>query len=399
MIIEGQGRRLRAVAALAALAIVVVSCSSAPAASGGAAPSAASSASSVAAATKAPMDTELNFYSGGDTNVQDLHQKQIIPGYEKATGVKVTFTFLEHGTGEQGIYDRLNAEKQANKATWDIDLWEAGTARYTQPEDLFMDLTAKDIPNLAYVPKATLDFVKNKAVPYRGSSVVLAYNSAKVTDPPKTLDDILAWIKANPGQFAYNEPSTGGSGDAFVIAMLYKFSDYNKYIGTPFSAANEKDWDAAFSALKALAPSLYQKGVYPKGNAGSLDLLNRGEISMAPVWSDQAIQWLSDGRLPKTIKVVQVSPGFTGGGAYIGIPKNAAHKQAAFAYLNYLLDPAQQALIVTGPMAGFPGIDWSKLPADARNRFAGADKDFRLWPGGTYGSDMQKLWHDKVAAN
>jgi len=181
--------------------------------------------------------------------------------------------------------------------------------------------------------------------------------------------------------------------------MLYKHSDYNKYLGKPFSAANEKDWDKAFAELKALAPSLYQKGVYPKGNAGTLDLLNRGEIWMAPVWSDQATQWLADGRLPKDIKVIQVNPAFNGGAAYIGVTKNAANKAAAFAYLNFLLDPKQQAAIVTGSMAGYPGVDWSQLPADARSRFSGIDKEFRLWPGGTYGSDMQKLWHEKVLAN
>jgi len=381
-------RRLRVLSFLAAFAVLSVSCgggTAAPAATGG-----------TAASLKG---TNLNFYSGGDTNVQDLHQKQVIPGFEAATGVKVTFTFLEHGTGEQGIYDRLKAQKETNKATWDIDLWEADTARYTQPEDLFQEVTAKDIPNLAHVPKPTLDFVNNRAVPYRGSSVVLAYNSAKVTSPPKTYDDILAWAKANPGKFAYNEPSTGGSGDAFVISMLYKHSDYNKYLGKPFSAANEKDWDAAFAELKALAPSLYQKGVYPKGNAGTLDLLNRGEIWMAPVWSDQATQWLADGRLPKDIKLTQVNPAFNGGGAYIGVTKNAANKAAAFAYLNFLLDPKQQAAIVTGKMAGYPGVDWSQLPSDARSRFSGIDKEFRLWPGGTYGSDMQKLWHEKVLAN
>lgn len=384
-------RRLRAFGILAALAILIVSCggggTSAPASTGG---------GTAAASLKG---TNLNFYSGGDTNVQDLHQKQVIPGFESSTGAKVTFTFLEHGTGEQGIYDRLKAQKETNKATWDIDLWEAGTARYTQPEDLFQELTEKDIPNLKYVPKATLEFVKNKAVPYRGSSVVLAYNSTKVKDAPKTYDDILAWAKANPGKFAYNEPSTGGSGDAFVIAMLYKHSDYNKYVGKPFSAENEKDWDKAFAELKALAPSLYQKGVYPKGNAGTLDLLNRGEIWMGTVWSDQATQWLADGRLPKDIKLTQVNPAFNGGGAYIGVTKNAANKAAAFAYLNFLLEPKQQAAIVTGGMAGYPGVDWAQLPADARNRFSGIDKEFRLWPGGTYGADMQKLWHEKVLAN
>src|SRR5439155_1539863 len=178
---------------------------------------------------------------------------------------------------------------------------------------------------------------------------------------------------------AYNEPSTGGSGDAFVIAMLYKYSDYNKYVSQPFSASNEKDWDAAFAALKGLAPSLYGKGTYPKGNAGTLDLLNRGEIWMGTVWSDQSTQALQAGQLPKTVKITQINPAFNGGAAYIGITKNATHKQAAMKYLNFLLDPAQQSFIVTGAMSGYPGIDWQYMPSDARSRFSGADKEYRLW--------------------
>jgi len=378
---------LRSISPLAAVLLVAAACG------GGGTPSAGgSSAPSVA------EDKELVFYSGGDTNVQDLHQKQIIPAFEKATGIKVTFTFLEHGTGAQGIYDRIKAQKDAGKTQWDIDLWESDTGYYTRPDDLFLQVTDKDIANLGKVPKPTLDFVQNKAVPYRGSSVVLAYNSDKVTNPPQTYDQLLDWIKANPGKFAYNEPSTGGSGDAFVIAMLYKYSDYNKYVSQPFSASNEKYWDAAFAALKGLAPSLYGKGTYPKGNAGTLDLLNRGEIWMGTVWSDQSTQALQAGQLPKTVKITQINPAFNGGAAYIGITKKATHKQAAMKYLNFLLEPAQQSLIVTGAMSGYPGIDWQYMPSDARTRFSGADKEYRLWPGGTYGQDMQRLWHEKVAS-
>lgn len=340
----------------------------------------------------------INFYSQGDTNVQDLHTKQIVPAFEKATGAKVTFTFDQSGTGKQGIYDRLVAQKQTNKATWDIDLWETDNAYYTRPEDLFMAVTEKEVPNLKNVPQVVRDFVSNKAVPYRASSVVLAYNADQVKEPPKTFDELLQWVKANPGKFTYNEPTTGGSGDAFVISMIYKYSDYNKYIGKPFSAENEKDWDAAFRDLKELAPSLYQKGVNPKGNAGTIDLLNRGEIWMGPVWSDQVTTAIDEGRLPKAIKVTQIDPAFNGGAAYIGVTANAANKPTAFAYLNYLLEPEQQQLIVTGKMAGFPGVDWKVLPAEARNRFLGADKEYRLWPGGQYGTDMGRLWREKVAA-
>jgi len=290
------------------------------------------------------------------------------------------------------------AQKQTNKDNWDIDLMEADTGYFTRPDGIFSKITAQDVPNLSKVPPPVLQFVQGLAVPYRASSVVLAYNSAQVPNPPSTYDELLTWIKGNPGKFAYNEPTTGGSGDAFVIAMLYKHSDYNKYVSQPFNADNEKDWDAAFQELRDLGPSLYQKGVYPKGNAGTLDLLNRGEIAMGTVWSDQATQALAAGQLPKAIKLSQISPALTGGDTYMGVPDKAAHKQAAFAYINYLLEPAQQQKIVTGTMAGFPGVDWQYLPADARSRFAGADKEFRLWPGGTYGQDMGKLWHDKVAA-
>src|SRR5438270_9315019 len=323
---------LRSITPLAAVPLVAAACG------GGGTPSAGGSS-----APSAAEDKELVFYSGGDTNVQDLHQKQIIPAFEKATGIKVTFTFLEHGTGAQGIYDRIKAQSDAGKTQWDIDLWESDTGYYTRPDDLFLQVTDKDIANLGKVPKPTLDFVQNKAVPYRGSSVVLAYNSDKVTNPPQTYDQLLDWIKANPGKFAYNEPSTGGSGDAFVIAMLYKYSDYNKYVSQPFSASNEKDWDAAFAALKGLAPSLYGKGTYPKGNAGTLDLLNRGEIWMGTVWSDQSTQALSAGTLPKSVKITQITPAFNRGAAYTGITKHATHKQAAMEYLNFLLDPAHHS--------------------------------------------------------
>ena len=62
------------------------------AACGGGTPTGGSSPSAGSSATA--KDTELTFYSGGDTNVQDLHEKQVIPGFQSSSGVKVTDSLL-----------------------------------------------------------------------------------------------------------------------------------------------------------------------------------------------------------------------------------------------------------------------------------------------------------------
>ena len=88
---------------------------------------------------------------------------------------------------------------------------------------------------------------------------------------------------------------------------------------------------------------VYQ-GVYPNGNAAVLDLLGKGQIWVAPVWSDQSLTALKTGQLPASnIKLTQISnPSFTGGAAYLGVPKTAKHKADVYKFVNYVLSPAAQ---------------------------------------------------------
>ena len=43
--------------------------------------------------------------------------------------------------------------------------------------------------------------------------------------------------------------------------------------------------------------------VITPGNAGTLDMLNRGEIAMGPVWVDMFYTWQADGKLPPNMKL------------------------------------------------------------------------------------------------
>ena len=129
-----------------------------------------------------------------------------------------------------------------------------------------------------------------------------------------------------------------------------------------------------------------------------LQLLGRENIYMAPVWSDQGMSYLDQGLLPKDIKLVQVSPPFTGGDSAIAIPVHAEHQASGLMFLNWLLTSKAQTIVVN-KLAGYPGIDWKYMPKDVRDKFAGIAQNFSPLPNAKYQADAKRLWQEKVAGS
>lgn len=342
----------------------------------------------------------LTLYLSGDVNIKSMWDNVIIPGFQKDNpGYKVNVVFSEHGVNDTTTLQRLTAAAKADQNPG-ADIFEAGFVQGAASSGLLAPVTQQDVPNLSKVSEGSLKPVNNAAVPYRGSSVVLAYNSQAVPNPPKTLDDLLDWIKNNPGKFAYNSPNSGGSGYAFAQTVLDRnvpAEDLAK-MSAGYAPDLEKDWDQGWQTLHGLTQSMYQ-GTYPNGNNAVLDLLGRGQISMAPVWSDQALSGLKTKLLPDTTKIAQITnPSFTGSPVYLGVPKNAdkAHKQAAFKLESWLLDPAHQADVVK-TVNGFPGIELNQLPADAAQAFAGIDtSNLRRPYDAKMQNDLKQQWQTRV---
>lgn len=360
------------------------------AAGGSASPAASNSASS-----SAPV--EIQFYFTGSQNVKNLWD-QLTPMFEeKNPDVKVKLVYIPSGTGAQPTYDRILAAKQAGKGSGGIDLYEDGLPVVTQgqKDDLWDTLSTSSVPNLAKVDAKTMQDIANLAVPYRSSAVVLAYNSEKVTTPPRTLDEVFDWIKKNPERFAYNDPSTGGSGSSFVTTTLYK--DLPEEAIHSDDPAIMKDWDKGFATLKELGPSLYGKGIYPKKNQGTLDLLTSGEVDMIPAWSDMVLEQLDKGQLPATIKMQQITPGFNGGPTYLMVPKLSEKKEAVYKFLDFVLSPEAQTVMIK-TMHGFPGIELTNMPQDIQDSFKGVSQGFRNFNVGELSKEINKRWQSDVAA-
>jgi putative spermidine/putrescine transport system substrate-binding protein len=340
----------------------------------------------------------LTFYSSGDVNVEQIWENHLLPAYEKShPGDTVKYVFSQSGAEDTVDYDAIAASVKAHQ-TSPVDLVESGATEQAATANLLTKVTSAELPTKADIDPSDFAPVNDEAVPIRGSEVLVAYNSKVVTTPPKTLDQVIAYMEANPGKFAYCNPNDGGSGNAFVQAILDKFvpTSAENAMSLGYNAALEKQyWPKGWALLKQLGADVFDHE-YPTSNTGVLTLLASGSIDMGTVWSDQGLTALKDHQLPPYIKLTEISPELVGGPDYIGVPKNSVHQALAFQLLNWVLQPAQQTTIVN-VMNGTPGIEYKYMPANIQKEFAAFGSDPAIGYSSDTGNDLVAQWQRYVA--
>ena len=343
----------------------------------------------------------VQVYISADTNIQDLWVKTLVPAFKAANpGYDVNVTFDLHGDHDAQETAKLTAAAALGKDAG-VDLIDGGFVTTLGAAGLLFKPTAGIVPNLVDVNKTVLKAGKG-GIPYRGSSVLLAYNTKNVPTPPATLDALLAWIKAHPGKFTYNAPSGGGSGYSFVQTVVDKYlpDATRKTLVSTAAPELESKWAAGLETLRQLNKYTYgQNGTYPANNAETLTDLATGLVDMGTVWSDQFASAVKAGTMPSNIKVVQISnPTLTGGASYLGIPISSANRnKGARVLANWVLSPAAQNLIVSGTLNGFPVIPLSKLDPVATAAFAGVDiQNLRAGYLSANANDLKSKWASTV---
>nr|WP_243734918.1 extracellular solute-binding protein [Paenibacillus turpanensis] len=294
----------------------------------------------------------------------ELLEKAIAPGFsEKHKGMSLNVVGTGPGdAGSQKLYAKLKAQKDAGKKEWDIDL--AIVHQSIMESMMKDDLLEKYVPMSANKDLVTTPDSKNSlgtnidgfAIPLFHSQVVLAYNPEKVKEAPKNFEELTKWIQANPKRFGYNGIKNGMSGVAFTTSFVYwKTGDYKQLTEGPYDAKLEEKWPAVMKELKALPVT------YTNGNNGTLDMLNRGEIDMGPVWVDMFLLWKAEGRMNPSFKMNLLEPGLPGQPMYVVVPKNAKNKEAALKLADYITSPEVQAKVIVERNTWYPGIDASAV--------------------------------------
>lgn len=349
---------------------------------------------------------DVQVWATGSDNVRQTFEK-LVDDFNKNSEYAGTYeaklNFILSGTGGGTLADQLVAAYKAGQTDTEFDVVDLGDDDLTKilsltDESILDDLDMSKIPNAEGVTAEPVA-AKGKIQPYRGTTVILAYNSETVPEDevPTTMDELVEWIKAHPGRFAYNTPGTGGAGDSFVRTSIYNFIDDESALMSNDPKWMEQ-WDEGFAFLKELHPYMYKSGdsvVYPNKNQGTLDLLTQGEIDMCPNWADMVLSQRKAGTVPEKIKITTIEPSFTGSVQGIAVPSYSGNKEGGFAFINYLLSPEAQTILVQD-MAAIPLVTEGVDLTGAEELMSMDVSNFRTQALGDLVTDLNARWDEEI---
>jgi ABC-type uncharacterized transport system YnjBCD substrate-binding protein len=342
---------------------------------------------------------ELTVATAGDQNMVDYINQYLGPLFEK-TYPGNTVRAVGTGPGDAGsqkILERFDAQQAAGTTAWDFDV-AVVHEKFAGPM-VQKGYLEKYRPNIDTGKLVTRDNAKNAlgsdvdgyVMPMFNSQTAIAYNPALVPNPPKSYAELAEWAKEHPKQFGYNGIKGGASGVSFVMGWIYAFGggDANNLMTGPFKEEETKKWGDAFKSLADFT----KNATLTPGNAGTLDLLSRGEIAMGPVWVDMFYSWQANGQISPDIKLVLPAPGMPGQPMHYVVPVKAAHKDLAEKFVALATSPEVQADGIVKKFNWYPGIDanyvkpkldeatWNKLFVDITpNDLASKGKPFPIAP-------------------
>ena len=295
---------------------------------------------SASAAVAAPVSLNIVDVAG---NLQ-LTQKAIEAFRDKNPTLVSSVTFTNAPAPQ--LPGKIKAMQAAGRA--DIDLVLTGTDALAA--GIEQNLWLKVLPDNAGAfpgvldryapgPRKMQDLAQGFGleVTYMPAGPLLEYNPAKVSDPPKTPDQLLAWCKAHPNKLIYARPANSGPGRTFLMGLPYVLGDKN-----PQDPIN--GWDKTWAFLKQLNDCV---PYYPGGTSAVMKELGEGTRDMTVTVTGWDLNPRALGIVPAEFRI-QAFDNMTwvNDAHFMVIPKGVAKDKldVLFKLMNFLLEPAQQAM-------------------------------------------------------
>lgn len=269
------------------------------------------------------------------------------------------------------LVGKVKAQQNANRV--DIDLVLTGVDGLSAgiEQGLWNPLLTKYADRLPgvrdYLPGAAamqkLAGESGVTVTYYPSGPLIEFLPAKVPNPPKSAQELLAYAKANPGAVQYARPSNSGPGRTFLMGLPYLLGDSNPKDPTA-------GWDKTWAYLAELNKYVT---LYPSSTGETMKNLANGSAKIIASTTGWDINPRVLGTVPKEAKIGTLE-GFhwVTDAHYAVVPKGVStDKQSAILLLlAHMLTKEQQAKAYDKgyfyPGPAIKDVDLAMAPADSR---------------------------------
>jgi putative thiamine transport system substrate-binding protein len=253
------------------------------------------------------------------------------------------------------VVSRILAEKAAGRDSGGgTDLmWVNGENFLALKENgLLSGPFLEDLPNAALLdlkgtPTLTSDFTvptDGLESPWGMAQFVFMVDTARVSEPPRTLAALGRWIQAHPGRFTYPAPPDF-TGSTFLKQVLHDLVSDPVVLQSPATDASFQKVTAPLWAwLDEVSPSLWRGGeAYPASAPALRQMLDDGAVDFAMTFrTGEASSAIAQGLLPETVRTFVLEGGTIGNTHFVAIPFNAEAKEGAMVVANFLLSPEAQ---------------------------------------------------------
>ncbi len=283
----------------------------------------------------------------GDASINAYMNGWVAPELERRYGVRLKTIGVQGGD----IVALLMTEAEAGKAISDIDLvWINGETFYQlrQIDALAGPFVAR-LPNAAMLdlanPFISFDFrrpIAGYECPWGNVQMIMIYDSARVSDPPRTREQLTTWIMHNPGRFTFDTSFTGMT---FLKSLLIAIAGGDSTLPDVF---DEQQYQRAslelFQWLESVRPLLWKQGkTFPASVTQLHQLFAAGAIDFTMANNDSdADNRVLQGVFPKETRAYVLDSGMIQNSHYLGIPKRTVHLAGAMVVANFLISPEAQ---------------------------------------------------------
>lgn len=247
--------------------------------------------------------------------LEEVYRETIVKPFEQKFGAEVTLTY---GAPGQWLTSAI-----VNQDNPEIDLLWLTAPENIQAviEDICVELSPNDIPNLNNVDPVWYEGLRRKGVGFNYAPYGIGYRTDMLAKAPTSWADF--WSPELAGQISIPD-ITAPAGITFLV------------VAAQLNGGSENNIDPGFEAIKRLKPNI--RRLY-KNNVEAAQLLERGEVAMLPIPNGRALG-LSEAGLP--VRWVAPIEGCNPGPVSLHVPKGTKDKELCYQYIDHAISAEAQ---------------------------------------------------------